>query len=116
MFARISEDRGILTVRLVGPSIGQREVPIITDLVGPAIDQCGTSLRFMVLDMSQITFINSMGLGMCIDFRNRTNKAGGKSVLLGMNQQLVDLFKMVKVDRLYTIVKDAGELAKITAS
>jgi anti-anti-sigma regulatory factor len=57
-----------------------------------------------------------MGLGMCIDFRNRVARRKGNAALFGMNQQLTDLFKMVKVDRLFTIAKDAAELAKKTAS
>jgi anti-anti-sigma factor len=98
---------------MIGPSIGQREVPIITDMVVPAIEQQGKSLKFLVLDLSQITFVNSMGLGMFIDFRNRANKAGAKSILLGMNQQLTDLFKMVKIEKLYGIAPDASSLQRL---
>lgn len=113
LFAVITKQPGVVHARLVGPTIGAREVPIITDLVAPAIEKsAGGDLRWVVLDMSSVTFVNSMGLGMCIDFRNRANKAGAKTILYGMNQQLMDLFKMVKVDRLFTIVKDMAELAK----
>ncbi len=115
VFANVTAKDGVLTVRLAGPSIGQREVPIITDLVAPAIEQLGKAMKWLVLDMSQVTFVNSMGLGMCIDFRNRAVKAGGKAALLGMNQQLTDLFKMVKIEKLYSIAKDGVELGKLTA-
>lgn len=113
VFANIASSDGVLTVHLIGPSIGQREVQIITDMVVPAIEQMGKALRFLVLDLSQITFVNSMGLGMFIDFRNRTHKSGGKAVLLGMNQQLSDLFKMVKIEKLYAIARDGSELNTI---
>lgn len=118
VFAQVSSMNGVLTVRLAGPSVGQREVPIITDLVVPAIDEAVAkrSLRFLVLDLSDVTFVNSMGLGMFIDFRNRAAKAGGTAALVGMNQQLTDLFKMVKIEKLYTIAKDGAELNKIIAS
>jgi anti-anti-sigma factor len=120
LFAELDSRGGVITVRLIGPSIGQREVPIITDIVGPAIDKAPLGFRWLVLDLSQITFMNSMALGMCIDFRNRAAKAGaagggGKAALVGLNQQLLDLFRMVKFDRLFTIVKDRDELAKVTA-
>lgn len=113
LFANVSAKNGILTVGLIGPSIGQREVPIITEMVGPAIQQT-SPLRFVVFNMSPITFVNSMGLGMFIELRNRAHKVGAKVALLGMNEQLTGLFKMVKVDRLFAIVKDEAELAKIT--
>jgi anti-anti-sigma factor len=115
LFAELESKSGIITARLIGPSIGQREVPIITDIVGPAIDKSPIGFRWLVLDLSQITFMNSMALGMCIDFRNRTNKAKGKAALVGLNQQLLELFKMVKFDKLFTIVKDRDELAKVTS-
>jgi len=106
---------GALIVKLIGPQIGQREVPIITDLVKAALDKHGSTLKFLVLDFSSITFMNSMGLGMCIDFRNRANKAGAKAVIMGTNKELNDLFRMVKLDKLYTFVKDTTELSKLFA-
>jgi anti-anti-sigma factor len=115
VFAHTAFKDGVLMVKFVGPSIGQREVPIITEMVAGALSQ-HTVIRWLALDLSDITFINSMGLGMCIDFRNRVNKTGGKAALVGMNQQLTDLFKMVKVDRLFSIPKNASEAAKIFAS
>jgi len=104
---------GALLVKLIGPQIGQREVPIITDMVKAALDKSGGTLRFLILDFSSITFMNSMGLGMCIDFRNRANKIGGKAIILGATKELGDLFKMVKLDKLYTFVKDTTELGKL---
>jgi anti-anti-sigma factor len=115
LFAEIDAKVSVITVKLVGPAIGQREAPIISDLVVPALNAAPAGFRWLVLDLSQITFMNSMALGMCIDFRNRANKAGGKTILYGMNDQMTALFKMVKVDRLYTLVKDAAQLAKVTA-
>lgn len=106
----------MVNARLVGPSIGQREVPIITDLVSAAIADKGAGLEFLVLDLSQVTFMNSMALGMCVDLRNRATKAGGKAkvIIMGMNAELTNLFKMVKFDKLFAIVKDGAELKKLT--
>lgn len=114
LFAELNTRPGLLVVRLVGPQIGQREVPIITDLVKPAIEQSSSSLRFLVLDFSAITFMNSMGLGMCIDLRNRAQAAGAKSIIMGATGELTNLFKMVRLDKLYTFVKDPADLAKVT--
>ena len=116
LFAQIQSKDGVLSIRLVGPSIGQREVPIIAEQVIAAIAQNPKGIRWLALDFTDVTFINSMGLGMCIDFRNRVSKSGAKAALVGMNQQLLDLFKMVKVDRLFAIPKDANDAAKTFAS
>jgi anti-anti-sigma factor len=112
VFAHMTFAAGVLSARLTGPSIGQREVPIITDLIVGELDQHSRDLKLLVLDMSQITFLNSMGLGMCVDFRNRVSKLGGKTAIVGLNEELTKLFKMVRFDKLFTIVKNASELAK----
>src|SRR5262245_37691755 len=115
LFAEVNSRAGVITAKFISPNIAQREVPIITDIVGPVIDKAPIGFRWLVLDMTNVTFMNSMALGMCIDFRNRTNKAGGKAALFGLNQQLLDLFKMVRFDKLFTIVRDAQELTKVTS-
>jgi len=97
--------------KITAPSIGQREVPIITDEIGARIDEAG-SLRWIVLDLSQVRFLNSMALGMCVDFRNRGAAMGAKTAILGMNEELEALFRMVKFDRLFTIARDEATLAK----
>lgn len=114
LFALITPTLGVVTAKLVGPSIGQREVPIITELVAAAIAEKGAGLQHLVLDLSQVTFMNSMALGMCVDLRNRTAKSGGKAkvIIVGMSAELTSLFKMVKFDKLFTIVKDAAELQR----
>ena len=114
LFADITPKPGMgaLFVRLVGPSIGQRETPIIQQMVAPAITEFGPTLKHLVLDLGAITFMNSTGLGMLVEFRTRATKAGAKVILLGVNTDLLNLLKMVKFDRLFMIAKDAEELSK----
>lgn len=103
LFANIATKPGIVEVKLVGPSIGQREVPIITELVDAALTEKGAGLESLVLDLSQVTFMNSMALGMCVVFRNRADQVKAKVIITGMNADLRSLFKMVKFDKLFTI-------------
>lgn len=116
MFAEVSAKPGVLQIKFIGPSVGQREVPIISDLVMPELERRLASLKRVVFDLSEINFMNSMGLGLCIDLRNRIVEAGGKAILFGLNQELAELFKMVKVDRLFTVAKDKAELARKLAA
>jgi anti-anti-sigma factor len=100
----------MVIVKLVGPSLGQREVPIVTDIVADALEQYRLELRMLVLDLSQITFMNSMALGMCVDFRNRANALKAKVAMVGLNEELIRLIKMVKFDKLFTIARSVDEL------
>lgn len=99
-----------LTVRPAGPQVGQRESPIITDEVTPYLKNAGKSLRGLVLDLSDITFMSSMGLGMCIAFRNQAATVGAKSILYGASKDLLQLLAMMKIERLYSIAKSEDEL------
>jgi hypothetical protein len=54
-----------------------------------------------------------MGLGMAVDIRNRASSAKFKPYLFGCSRALLDLFRMMKVDRLYTVVHGKDELGGI---
>jgi anti-anti-sigma factor len=99
-----------LTIRPAGPQIGQRESPIITDEVSPFLKQAGKSLKVLVLDLTDVTFMSSMGLGMCIAFRNQANNVGAKAVLFGASSELLKLLAMMKIEKLYQIAKSEDEL------
>jgi anti-anti-sigma factor len=106
----------ILMVRPAGPQIGQRESPILNEEVAPFLRQAGKSLKVMVLDLSDVTFMSSMGLGVCIAFRNLASAAGAKSVLFGARKELLALLQMMKIEKLYTIVGTEAELKALLKS
>lgn len=105
--------KGVLA-RIVCPSIGQREAPIISAEISEALADIdlprGSSL---VVDMSAVTMLSSMGLGMCVDLRRRADQAKLKPYLTGSSRTLLDLFRMMKIDRLFTIVIGRDELGPI---
>lgn len=106
----------ILTIRPSGPQVGQRESPIITEEVTPFFTQAGKSLGALILDLSEVTFMSSMGLGMCIAFRNKAATAGAKSVLFGASKEMLQLLTMMKIEKLYAIARDEQELKKHLAA
>jgi anti-sigma B factor antagonist len=117
LFADITPNRanGTLYARLIGPSIGQRETPILKDMLTQAIDGYGAGLKNLVLDVTAITFMNSGGLGMLVECRTRAATHKAKVILFGVSPQLKDLLKMVKFDRLFAMAGNADELAKTLA-
>jgi anti-anti-sigma regulatory factor len=60
--------------------------------------------------------MSSMGLGMCIAFRNQANNAGAKSVLYGASNELLKLLAMMKIEKLYQIAKTEAELKAALSS
>ncbi|MDY7109283.1 MAG: STAS domain-containing protein [Planctomycetota bacterium] len=115
-FVRIAYAGGVLVARLVGPSIGTREATIISRELRGALDTAGDGLRTLVLDMRGVQMMASMGLGMCIDARNRASRSGARTIVYGLCPELGQLFRMMKVDRLYRIARNEAELSRALAA
>jgi anti-anti-sigma factor len=113
LYAHCSFQPGALRVELVGPNIEQREAEIIGNMICARIERHAHGLRFVVLDFSDIAFINSAGIGACVRIHNEARAGGATTILYGLNDELVRLFKMTKLDRLFKIVKDEKKLAKM---
>ncbi len=114
-FVKVYVRLGVMTIVPAGPQVGQREGPIITDEVNKQLAAAGKSLRFVVVDLAQVTFMSSMGLGAVIGFRNEAHRLGAKCILVNVNADLIGVLKMMKIDRLYTIAKDQAEVVKLTS-
>jgi anti-anti-sigma factor len=100
----------LLYVKLVGPQIGQRESPIISQEVDPYLKAAGKDLRHFIVDLRSVTFMSSMGVGVCIALRNKAIAAGAKPILFGTSPELVKLLSMMKIDQMYKLAKDQAEL------
>jgi anti-anti-sigma factor len=115
-FLKLAYGDGVLVARLAGPSIGTREASIISRELNRALDTAGGGLRALVLDMRGVQMMASMGLGMCIDARNRAGRGGASTVVYGLCPELGQLFRMMKVDRLYRIAHNEAELSRALAA
>ena len=109
----ITRSGGTLLVKPTGPSVGQREAPIIQEEVKPYVEAMGKDLDHLVLDMSTTTFMSSMGLGMCIALRNSASAAKADAILFGLSKELLGLMSMMKIEKLYKIAKDPAHLEKL---
>ena len=102
----------VLHVKPMGPNVGQREAPIIDKDVMPLMNKVGANLKAIVLDLHDVTFMSSMGLGTCIALRNGANAVGSKTAIIGLRPELESLFKMMRIHKLYDIQKDDAALTK----
>ena len=57
---------GVLKATMATPAIGSQEASEIDRTIIAGIKRLGESMRFLVLDLTGVTFMNSMGLGMII--------------------------------------------------
>ena len=111
LFADMQFNDGVLMARLVGPNFGQREGPVVVSMIEAELEKAPA--RLIVLDCSDISFINSSGLGSCVVIHNRAKAIKGKAVLYALRKDLVDVFKMTRMDKLFVIAEDAKKLGKV---
>ena len=101
-----------MIARLNAVSIGPREAALIATEVSRMLTS-STKGKCLVIDLSRTNSLSSMGLGLCVDLRNRAVDAGLRPVLAGMNIQLTDLVRMMRVDRLFTITSSSHDLERL---
>lgn len=111
-YLQFSRPGGHLVAKVMVPSVGQNEAPAIREQVVARLEGVAHGKVF-VLDLSQVSLLASMGLGVCLDLRNCAEKAGLKPVLFGMNRNLMELFQLMKIAGLFTILKSPQELERL---
>ena len=67
--------------------------------IAPILDKCD----FVVFDMSQVTFVDSSGIGALLSCLRKLNSQGGGLNMYGVVEQVTHLFKLVRIDRIIDI-------------
>ena len=112
----IKADGDTVVAKIVGPVIESNRAEVILDVVGRTIKDAGSGLRFLVLDFEEVTFINSSGIGACIQVATWAKANGTVPVLFRPSEEVVEILVRCKADRLYRIAKDCDEMAAIVAT
>jgi anti-anti-sigma factor len=112
----VAVDGGVVTTRISTPSVKEDAAQVILNRTREAIDKAGNALTDVVLDFAGVEFIDSSGLGKCFELRNHIADRGARVILYQPTEALLQLFMMVKMESLFTIVETADELRSVVAS
>lgn len=93
---------------LDGVSAGQLRKEV-SDIVAEGADT-------VLLDLKDVTFIDSSGLGVLVATLKMVRAAGGKLVICSINDQVKMLFELTSMDRVFEIYANQDEFLKATAS
>ena len=102
-----------MTAKIVAPSVEERPANVILARTREAMEQIGDGLTNVVLDFGDVDFINSSGLAACIELRNGAAERGARTILFQPTDDVLQVFMMVKVDRLFTTIQTAEELTTL---
>ena len=78
---------------LSGPRVGDREASLVANAVNNKLKQYGKRVQSLLLDMTAVDFITSLGLGMCIDVRNNADEVDAETTIVGLSCHLEELFR-----------------------
>lgn len=67
---------------------------------------CKKSNLTVILNMTQLEYINNAGLSVIVECYNKFKEDGGRMVLCGLVSTVAELFNMVKLDHLLEIYPD----------
>lgn len=91
---------GTATVLSVHGELDLHEAPELHDRIGAAIDR---GARLIVVDLTDVTFIDSMALGVLLRAVNRLRPQGGSLRLVVPNPNLRRIFELSVLDRVFTL-------------
>ena len=106
----------IVRARFNTASIGTNEAQEIVEILVPAVIAAGRSLRVLVLDLNAVTYMNSMGLGMLIDLRNRASNENARTALLGVTDEVREILRVVNVEKMFDITPTERDLDELVRS
>lgn len=105
-----AEHDGVAIVRLNGRLILGDEVESLRKVMESVLDSGQTRIA---LDLSEVDYIDSSGLGCLVMQHTRTEKAGGVMVLFGLKKRPMDLMILTKLATVFKMTET--ELDAVTA-
>lgn len=103
----------ILFIRLVGDLMGETSGPGIMELAG---DQVKHGLHHCVVDISEVRYINSSGIGVLITLLTRFRNTGGDLYLLNPSKHVEKLLIITKLQAIFNIVHSEQEALNLINS
>jgi anti-sigma B factor antagonist len=102
----ISEEKGCKVFHLKGRLMDQQQAD---RLMGALDSELKGDHKSVILDMSELQYMNSTGLNILINVLNRTRSAGGDTIIAGVSSSVRQLFVVTKLDTVFAITSSVDE-------
>ncbi len=98
--------QNILSIQLQGDLIGETNGMELVDLVNDKINE---SIVLCSIDLSQVRYMNSSGIGVLITILTKFRNKGGEVVLVSPSEQIKKLLIITKLNAIFLIVNSQEE-------
>lgn len=105
---------GVLVIKFEGNLLGETVSAQIMDLLKTNIE---AGNKKVLLDLKDLKFINSTGLGLMMTTLTKTRHAGGDLAIAHLPEQMKKLLQMTKLESFFpTHADEASALAALSAN
>ncbi len=101
--------QGEIQVLHCGGSLDADTVPAFKKI---AYDLVGTGSTQFVIDCTDLTFIDSMGLGVLISLLRRVRQRDGDVKVAGLSEEVRTIFEITRLHRLFDVCADTNAAVK----
>ncbi len=102
-----------LTVNIITPSVRRLDASVAAAFKEAVVREIGEDRKALIIDFSQIEFIDSSGLGMLVSLLKLMN-GRGEMTLCAINPGIHNMFTLTRMDRIFRICPDrASALAQL---
>jgi anti-sigma B factor antagonist len=98
-----------LIIRLSGDLIGEDNGSSIVEVVNNALNQKALTC---IVDISDVRYINSSGIGVLITILTKFRNKGGEVYLMKPSESVQKLLVITKLNAIFQIVKSEEEVVK----
>ena len=84
-------------------------------MIDARLGEMATPPRFVVLDFSDVTYINSAGLGACVMIHRICQPRKAPVVMYGLRPEIETVFKMSGLHKIFKIAMNEQKLEKIVS-
>jgi len=103
----------ILTLKLKGDLIGEDSGVDIIELVN---DKIQNDIKLCIIDISELRYINSSGIGVLITILTKFRNKGGEVCLLKPSESVQKLLIITKLNAIFSIAQNENEAVQIIKS
>lgn len=96
-------ENNVLVLRLSGDLIGENHEPELISIINDTIND---DIIFCAIDIKDVRYINSSGIGVLITILTKFRNIGGEVILIKPSVSVEKLLVITKLDSIFTIVSD----------
>lgn len=109
---KITEENNIQVLVLSGELIDKNQA---TDLIKNIDDILAQGKSKLIIDLSDLKYMNSSGLNVLIQLLTKTRTNGGESVIFNVSKKVNDLLIITKLNTLFKVADNKADAIKMLA-